>query len=269
MRKCGQRFLSELSPCNQSQHGGDSWPGQLAWNIYNKREGLLIYFKSSSECWCMNAFGLGMTSREKNVFLRALSKLLYPLPCMYLSICICMFTCFISSSSVFAWESSSSSFPWASLLIWLRVKTWLGFRVKLWFWSRVNVCCFELFTTSHLYRKKQVGLGFEFLTPILQLLLVCISFVLPLHQAVPHLSTKAQGTDNQETLKFYWGPTFILFTVFFIIVLVFYHIVSSIYRPASQEHLCYRPPQSSPCEDRRQCWSACKRKKMKQRCQQT
>ena len=151
MRKCGQRFLFELSPCNQSQPGGDSWPGQLAWNIYNKIEGLLIYFKPSSVC--MNAFVLGMTSREKT-FLRALPKLPYPHSCMYLFVFICMYTCFISSSSVFAWESSSSSFPWASLLIWLRVKTWLGFRVKLWFWSMVNVCCFELFTTIHLHRKK-------------------------------------------------------------------------------------------------------------------
>ena len=116
----------------------------------------------------------------------------------------------------------------------------------------VNVCCFELFTTSHLHRKKQVRLGFEFLTPILQLLLIGISLVLPLHQAVPHLATKAKGTDDQETLKFYWGSTFVLFTVF-IIVLAFYHIVSPISQPASQEHLCYRPPQSSPCEGRRQC----------------
>ena len=263
MRKCGQRFLSELSPCNQSQPGGDSWPGQLAWNIYNKIEGLLIYFKPSSVC--MNAFVLGMTSREKKRFLTGIPQITLPSPMhvfihLYLYVC----TCFISSSSVFAWESSSSSFPWASLLIWLRVKTWLGFRVKLWFWSRVNVCRFELFTTSHLYWKKQVGLGFEFLTPILQLLLIGISLVLPLHQAVPHLATKAKGTDNQETLKFYWEPTFVFFTVLFIIVLVFYHIVSPISRPASQEHLYYRPPQSSPCEGRRQCWSACKRKKMKQ-----
>ena len=165
---------------------------------------------------------------RKNVFLWAFPKLPYPHPCMYLFICICMYTCFISSSSVFAWESSSSSFPWASLLIWLRVKTWLGFRVKLWFWSMVNICCFELFTTSHLYRKEQVRLGFEFLTPILQLLLIGISLVLPLHQAVPHLATKAKDTDNQETLKFYWGSTFVLFTVFFIIVLVFYHSISYI-----------------------------------------
>ena len=52
---------------------------------------------------------------------------------MYMDVFFCMYTCFISSSSVLAWESSSSSFPCVSLLIWLRVRLDLDSGFKLWF----------------------------------------------------------------------------------------------------------------------------------------
>ena len=78
-------------------------------------------------------------------------------------------TCFISTISFFAWHSSSSSFPWASLLIG-------GLRLKL----QLHI--------FHLLRMEQHGLFLQVVASVLQLLLLSACLVLSLHQAVSHLN---------------------------------------------------------------------------------
>ena len=101
-----------------------------------------------------------------------------------------MYTCFISSISFFAWHSSSSSFPWVTLLIW-------GLRLKL----QLHI--------FHLLRVEQDGLLLQVMTPVLQLLLLSACLVFALHKAVSHLDIFLQQAVSH--LEIYFFGTWIFF----------------------------------------------------------